>query len=107
VTLDRTENALLTLTKYPGLSAAGVFRPGTDVGTTDIVVNVQNEKHLDGSLRYDNNGTAFTGRKRLIGTVDWNDPTGAADLLTITGLHTYGADNNTSGITVANSQKGG
>src|ERR1700757_4564096 len=37
VTIDRPENALLTLTKYPGLSAAGVFRPGDDVGTTDIV----------------------------------------------------------------------
>ena len=108
VTLDRTENALLTLTnKYPGLSAAGVFRPGTDVGTTDIVVNVQKERRFDGSLRYDNNGTAFTGRKRLIGVVDWNDPTGAADLLTITGLHTFGADNTTSGVTVANTQKGG
>src|SRR5215469_5966944 len=44
VTVGRTEDALLTLTKYPGLSAAGVFRPGDDVGTTDIVVNVQGEK---------------------------------------------------------------
>jgi len=107
VTLGRTENALLTLTKYPGLSAAGVFRPGEDVGTTDIVVNVQNERRFDGSLRYDNNGTAFTGRKRLIGTVDWNDPTGASDLLTITALHAFGAESNTGNITVANAQKGG
>jgi hemolysin activation/secretion protein len=90
VTIDRTENALLTLTKYPGLSAAGVFRPGEDVGTTDIVVNVQNEKRFDGSVRADNDGTAFTGRDRLIGSLDVNDLTGDADLLTATVLKTFG-----------------
>ena len=108
VTIDRTENALLTLTKYPGLSAAGVFRPGQDVGTTDIVINVQHETRFDGDVRYDNFGTAFTGRKRLIGSVDWNDPTGAADMLTLTALHTFGAESNTpSNIHVSNEQKGG
>ncbi|HSC46909.1 MAG TPA: POTRA domain-containing protein, partial [Gammaproteobacteria bacterium] len=54
VTVKRTEDALLTLARYPGLSAAGVFRPGTDVGSTDIVVNVQSERPFDGSLRLDN-----------------------------------------------------
>ena len=107
VTIGRTENALLTLTKYPGLSAAGVFRPGDDVGTTDIVINVQHETPVDGSLRYDNDGTAFTGRKRLIGNIDWNNPTGASDLLTVTALHTYGSENTTSNAAIANSQKGG
>ena len=107
VTIDRTENALLTLTKYPGLSAAGVFRPGDDVGTTDIVVNVQNETHVDGDARYDNEGTTFTGRKRLVGTVDWNDPFGAADVMTLTGLHTFGAESNTPSNVHVNSQSGG
>jgi len=91
VTISRTENALLTLTKYPGLSAAGVFRPGGDIGTTDIVVNVQNEKRFDGSVRADNDGTEFTGRNRLIGTLDINDLTGDADLATITLLKTFGS----------------
>ncbi|HEV2333431.1 MAG TPA: ShlB/FhaC/HecB family hemolysin secretion/activation protein [Gammaproteobacteria bacterium] len=90
VTVPRTENALLTLSQYPGLSAAGVFRPGSDVGTTDIIVNVQDEKSFDGSVRYDNAGTEFTGRRRLIGTVDWNNVTGGADLLGITALKTFG-----------------
>ena len=108
VTIDRTENALLTLTKYPGLSAAGVFRPGSDVGTTDIVINVQHESRFDGDVRYDNFGTAFTGRKRLIGSIDWNDVTGDSDLLTLTGLHTFGAESNTpSNVQVSNEQKGG
>lgn len=92
VTVPRTENALLTLSQYPGLSAAGVFRPGGDVGTTDIIVNVQSEKRFDGSARYDNAGTEFTGRDRLIGTFDWNNLTGGADMLGITALKTFGGN---------------
>jgi hemolysin activation/secretion protein len=107
VTIGRTENALLTLTKYPGLSAAGVFRPGEDVGTTDIVVNVQNETRVDGDARYDNEGTSFTGRKRLVGSADVNDLFGDADLLTLTALHTFGAETNTGNVVIANAQKGG
>ncbi|HEV7166330.1 MAG TPA: ShlB/FhaC/HecB family hemolysin secretion/activation protein [Gammaproteobacteria bacterium] len=92
VTVPRTENALLTLSQYPGLSAAGVFRPGSDVGATDIVVNVQGEKRFDGSARYDNAGTEFTGRQRLIGTFDWNNLTGGADMLGVTALKTFGGN---------------
>ena len=92
VTVPRTENALLTLAQYPGLCAAGVFRPGSDVGTTDIIVNVQNEKLFDGSARFDNAGTEFTGRRRLIGSFDWNNLTGGADVLGVTALKTFGGD---------------
>lgn len=97
VTVTRTENALLTLTKYPGLSAAGVFKPGPDVGTTDIVINVNKEKRYDANVRADNEGTEFTGKKRLIGTVDWNNPTGDADLLSLTALKTFSPSNSTFG----------
>jgi len=96
VTIERTENALLTLTKYPGLSAAGVFRPGDDVGSTDIVVNVQNEKRVDGKFIVDNSGTEFTGRGRAIATVDINDLSGDADLLTLTGLRTFSTGSSSS-----------
>lgn len=97
VTVTRTENALLTLTKYPGLSASGVFKPGPDVGTTDIVINVNKEKRYDASVRADNEGTEFTGKKRLIGSVDWNNPTGDADLLSVTALKTFSPSNSTFG----------
>ena len=109
VTVPRTENALLTLSQYPGLSASGVFRPGSDVGTTDIVVNVQNEESVDGSVRYDNSGTEFTGRRRLIGSVNWNNVTGGADLLGITALKTFGSgtsSSSTSGATSPSSKYG-
>lgn len=97
VTAKQTENALLTLAQYPGLSAFGVFHPGGYVGTTDMVINVQQERPYDASVRADNEGTKFTGRNRLIGTVDWNNPTGDADLLKVVALKTFVPDNSTFG----------
>jgi hemolysin activation/secretion protein len=97
VTVKQAENALLTLAQYPGLSAFGVFRPGNYVGTTDLVVNVQKERAFDTNVRADNEGTEFTGRNRLIGTVDWNNPTGSADLLKIVALKTFAPDNSVFG----------
>ncbi|MGH8397172.1 MAG: ShlB/FhaC/HecB family hemolysin secretion/activation protein [Gammaproteobacteria bacterium] len=97
VTVKQTESALLTLAQYPGLSAFGVFRPGGYVGTTDLAINVQQERAYDVNVRADNEGTQFTGKNRLIGTVDLNDPTGDADLLKIVGLKTFAPDNSTFG----------
>ena len=47
ITVDRVEDALLTLQAYPGMSASGVFRPGKVVGTADMLVNVQGERTQD------------------------------------------------------------
>lgn len=93
VTVKQTESALLTLAHYPGLTAFGVFQPGSYVGTTDMVVNVEQERAYDATIRADNEGTVFTGRNRLIGTVDWNNPTGDADLFRITALKTFVPEN--------------
>jgi len=97
VTVKQTENALLTLTQYPGLNAFGVFRPGNYVGTTDLVLNVQQERSYDANVRADNEGTQYTGRNRLIGTVDWNNPTGDADILKVVALKTFAPDNSVFG----------
>lgn len=93
VSVKQSETALLTLAQYPGLSAFGVFTPGDYVGTTNLVLNVQNERAYDANVRVDNEGTEFTGRNRLIGTVDWNNPTGHADMLRVTALKTFVPEN--------------
>lgn len=97
VTVKQTENALLDLTQYPGLSASGVFRPGDYVGTTALDINVQQERPYDANVRADNEGTQYTGRNRLIGTVDWNNPTGDADLLRVQALKAFNPDNSIFG----------
>ena len=97
VTVDKIENALLTLQGYPGLSAVGVFQPGQDVGTADVLVNVSSEDRFDFLVRADNHGTRFTGEQRLLGEATWNNPFGQADFLRLTALQTYEPDNSLFG----------
>jgi hemolysin activation/secretion protein len=88
------ESALLTLTDYPGLSVFGVFQPGRQVGTADIVLRVQQEKFYDVSLRADNHGLQNTGRARFRPVVEWNNPTRGADKIAVTMQQTYKPKNN-------------
>jgi hemolysin activation/secretion protein len=81
VTVERMEQGLLTLGKYPGMLATGVFRPGPGVGTTEMILNVQREDPFGWSARTDNHGSTFTGRYRLLFDFSWNSPSGDGDLL--------------------------
>ena len=84
VTASGIETALLITSDYPGLSVFGVFQPGTEVGETDLVLRVQDERRFDFSVRSDNYGTRFTGEYRF-----WVD--GAVNNLTGAGDRLYGA----------------
>ncbi|GJM05755.1 MAG: hypothetical protein DHS20C09_17510 [marine bacterium B5-7] len=94
VTQKSIEAALLTLTDYPGLSVFGVFQPGQKVGEADIVLKVQEEKWYDVAYRVDNQGLQETGRNRFRTVIDWNNPTGFADKLSVTYQQTYNPKNN-------------
>lgn len=89
VSQAKIEAALLTLTDYPGLTVFGVFQPGIIIGTADIVLTVQQEEKFDVAYRADTHGTRETGRNRLRATIDWNNITGFADRLTLSGQQTF------------------
>mgnify|MGYP005809824239 CR=1 FL=1 len=93
VTKEAIESALLGLNAYPGLSLFGVFQPGQEVGTADMVVKVQKEKRFDGSIRYDNHGIKETGMRRYRTELSVNDVTGAADRLSGTFQHSAAPSN--------------
>lgn len=97
VTVEAIEDSLLTLQGYPGLSAVGVFQPGEEVGTADLLVNVTGEDDWDAMLRGDNHGTRFTGESRLLGEFSWNNPSGYGDLLQLTALQTFEPENSLFG----------
>jgi len=94
VTKAEIESALLSLTDYSGLSVFGVFQPGRQVGTSDIVLRVQDEKRYDVSYRIDNHGLRTTGRGRFRPVIEWNNPTGGADKISATIQQTYRPKNN-------------
>jgi hemolysin activation/secretion protein len=60
------ESALMQLTDYPGLSAFGVFRPGKNIGSSELIIKVQKEKIADVALSLDNYGSKFTGKYRSV-----------------------------------------
>lgn len=90
---DAIQSAILSVSDYPGLAVFGVFQPGLDVGTTDLLLRVQEEKGFDASLRADNHGTRFTGARRLFAEGTWNSPTGVGDRLTGSYLRQYRPSN--------------
>ena len=95
VTKDEIESVLLQLTDFPGLTVFGVFQPGQQVGTADIVLKVQEEKRFAASMRADNHGLQETGRARFRANIQWNNITGAADRLGFTIQQTYQPKRNT------------
>ena len=95
VTKERIESALLQLTDFPGLSVFGVFQPGQEVGTAELVLKVQEEDRFDFAYRVDDHGLPETGRYRFRPTFDWNNVTGGADHLSVSVQQTYRPKNNT------------
>ncbi|MBT6277337.1 MAG: ShlB/FhaC/HecB family hemolysin secretion/activation protein, partial [Chromatiales bacterium] len=74
-----TDKGIQTYRPYPGLRMSAVFRPGTEVGTSDLVLGVREEKPIDVALQIDNNGSRFTGERRVQAEFYWNNPLGVGD----------------------------
>jgi hemolysin activation/secretion protein len=89
VTRESSEGALLNLVDYAGLNAFGVFQPGQQVGTSDLVVKAQKEREVDGSVRWDNHGLPATGRNKTRVDMGINDLTGAGDRIQATAMETH------------------
>ncbi|WP_159931113.1 ShlB/FhaC/HecB family hemolysin secretion/activation protein [Oceanicoccus sp. KOV_DT_Chl] len=83
------ETALLRLNDLPGLKASGIFRPGSNIGEADLILNVEEENVFDGYVLADNYGVDSTGKERLLANANWNNPTGRGDRLTVTALQTF------------------
>lgn len=79
VTAAGIETAILNTSDFPGVSVFGVFQPGTEVGETDLIVRVQDERTWQASVRADNYGTRFTGDYRAFADFQWNNPLGIGD----------------------------
>lgn len=86
--LDR---ALLLLSDIPGVGVNATLKPGTAVGTSDLLVETTPGAALAGGVSADNYGNRYTGRARLGGTVDVIDPLRHGDVLTLSAL-TSGGD---------------
>ena len=77
------ENHLLLLSDIPGVNVKSTLTPGTEVGTSDLIVDVTPGRRVTGSVEADNAGNRYTGEYRVGATVNINNPTGHGDVASL------------------------
>lgn len=68
--VDRFQRQMLLLNEYNDLSAQAVLKPGSDKGTADIVVKVEDHSPIHFGLDYNNWGIPELGENRVGATFD-------------------------------------
>ena len=83
------ERRLLMLSDLPGVRVSSTLSPGTAVGTSDLLVDITPGQTITGSVEADNAGNRYTGAYRVGGVVNWNNPTGSGDVLSLRALTSF------------------
>lgn len=86
VTNAPLERRLLLLSDVPGVVVNSTLVPGTDVGTSDLLVGLRPGPRVTGSVEGDDAGNRYTGYFRLGGSLDLNEPFGIGDVASVRGL---------------------
>ncbi len=84
------ERRLLLLSDLPNIKVGSTLAPGAEPGTSDLVVGLTPGRRVTGSVEADNGGNRYTGTYRLGGTVDFNEPLGIGDRLSLRVLASSG-----------------
>ncbi|SHF77104.1 Hemolysin activation/secretion protein [Microbulbifer donghaiensis] len=87
------EEGLYLLNDLPSLNITGYFSAGDNPGETKLNLKVRDERSWKAVTRLDNHGSTFTGDQRAFTSVDWLNPLGIGDVLTIGYLKSTDADN--------------
>ena len=77
------ERRLLLLSDLPGVAAKATLGPGEDVGTSDLLVDLEPGRRVTGSLEADNAGNRYTGDWRGGGTLNVNEIIGQGDVASV------------------------
>ncbi len=73
------EHRLLLLSDLPGVVVRSTLVPGTQIGTSDLLVDVTPGQRVTGNVVADNHGSRYTGENRIGGTVNLNNLLGQGD----------------------------
>ncbi len=83
------ERRLLLLSDIPGVAVRSTLSPGTDVGTSDLLVDLAPRRTISGDVEADNAGNRYTGTYRGGGTVNLNNALGLGDVLSLRALTSF------------------
>ena len=82
------ERLSLLLEDQPGLKVSPIIRPGQEVGTGDLIINVERTQRVTGDAGLDNQGNRYTGRDRAHFNLDLNSPFTMGDQIILRSLLT-------------------
>lgn len=85
---SRLERATLVLDDLPGVKVIPVIRPGQEVGSGDLLVEVQRDHRYAGEVGIDNLGSVYTGRTRVHANLDIDSPFTLGDQVQLQALYT-------------------
>ncbi len=90
--LDRFDWAVWVADDLPGVKVSASLKPGEEMGTTDIVLQVTPTTPIWGSFSIDNNGSRSTGPLRLNALVQFDSPLGWGESFTLSASKTRGTE---------------
>jgi hemolysin activation/secretion protein len=77
------ERRLLLLSDIPGVHVTATLAPGSEAGTSDLIVDAQRGPRFSGDIEADDGGARSTGVYRFGGTINLNNPLGAGDQFSV------------------------
>lgn len=83
VAIAPLERRLLLLSDIPGVVVHSTLSPGAEVGSSDLTVDLTRARRISGSLEADNAGNRYTGAYRFGGSINFHNPTGLGDLISL------------------------
>jgi hemolysin activation/secretion protein len=79
------DHALLLLSDIAGVVVNATLKPGEAVGTSDLLVETTPGPVMSGNVVVDGYGNRYTGRERIGGTLNVNNPLHHGDTLSVSG----------------------
>ena len=83
VAIAALERRLLLLSDIPGVAVQSTLSPGAEIGSSDLTVDLTRAPGISGSLEADNAGNRYTGAYRFGGSVNFHNPTGLGDMISL------------------------
>ena len=77
------ERRLLLLSDIPGVEVRSTLSPGSEVGTSDLGVDITPGPLITGDVEVDDYGNPYTGAIQGGGTINLNDPLGLGDVASL------------------------
>lgn len=84
----KLERTTLVLDDLPGIKTTPIIRPGQEVGTGVLDVQIERDGRFGGEVGVDNYGNRYTGRNRARANIHIDSPFTLGDQITASGLYT-------------------